>query len=124
MCGGCFGYCSVQHSRSSPARRPTATRSILATHPRDARDPDHRGSKRAGFEFESWTGFLAPTGTPPDVISKINGEVVRITRLPETNERLPGFEWVGSTPQEFGEYIKADIARMGKVVREAGIKAE
>jgi tripartite-type tricarboxylate transporter receptor subunit TctC len=77
-----------------------------------------------GFDFESWTGFLAPTGTPADVISKINAEVVRIGRLPETSERLPGFEWVGSTPQEFAEYIKVNSARIGKVVREANIKAE
>ena len=48
----------------------------------------------------------------------------RITRLPETNERLPGFQWIGSSPEEFGSYIKANIARVGKVVREANIKAE
>ena len=77
-----------------------------------------------GFEFESWTGFLAPAGTPPEVIARVNAEVVRITRLPETNERLPGFAWVGSSPQDFGSYIKANIARIGKVVREANIKAE
>lgn len=77
-----------------------------------------------GFEFESWTGFLAPAGTPPEVIARVNAEVVRITTLPETNERLPGFAWVGSSPQDFGSYIKANIARIGKVVREANIKAE
>ncbi len=77
-----------------------------------------------GYEYDSWTGFLAPTGTPPDIISKLNAEVVRITRLPETNERLPGFEWIGSSPQAFADHIKSNIARVGKVVREAGIKAE
>jgi tripartite-type tricarboxylate transporter receptor subunit TctC len=77
-----------------------------------------------GFEWDSWTGFLAPAGTPPDVIARVNAEAIRITRLPETNERLPGFEWIGSSPQEFGNYIKTNIARIGKVVREAGIKAE
>ena len=77
-----------------------------------------------GFDFESWTGFLVPTGTPPEIISRLNAEIVRITRLPDTNERLPGFDWVGSTPQEFGDYIKANIARIGKVVRDANIRAE
>ncbi len=77
-----------------------------------------------GYEYDSWTGFLAPAGTPADVISKLNAEVVRITRLPETNERLPGFLWIGSSPQEFGDYIKANIARIGKVVRDANIRAE
>lgn len=77
-----------------------------------------------GYEYDSWTGFLVPTGTPADIIAKLNAEVVRITRLPETNQRLPGFEWIGSSPQEFAAYIKTNIARIGKVVREAGIKAE
>jgi tripartite-type tricarboxylate transporter receptor subunit TctC len=77
-----------------------------------------------GFEWDSWTGFLAPAGTPADVISRVNAEAVRVTRLPETNERLPGFEWIGSTPQAFGDHIKANIARIAKVVREANIKAE
>jgi tripartite-type tricarboxylate transporter receptor subunit TctC len=77
-----------------------------------------------GFDYDSWTGFLVPTGTPADVISKLNAEVVRITRLPTTSQRLPGFEWIGSTPQAFADHIKTNIARIGKVVREAGIKAE
>ncbi|HZM48796.1 MAG TPA: tripartite tricarboxylate transporter substrate binding protein [Burkholderiales bacterium] len=77
-----------------------------------------------GFDWDSWTGFLAPAGTPPQVIARVHAEVVRITRLPETSEKLPGFEWIGSTPQEFGSYIKANLARIGKVVREANIKAE
>src|SRR5262245_32191013 len=77
-----------------------------------------------GFEWDSWTGFLAPAGTPADVIARVHAESVRVTRLPETNERLPGFEWIGSTPQAFGEHIKANLARIAKVVREANIKAE
>jgi len=79
-----------------------------------------------GYDFNSWTGFLAPTGTPADIISRLNAEVVRITRLPETSERLSavGFDLVGSSPAEFGAHIKANIARIGKVVREANIQAE
>jgi tripartite-type tricarboxylate transporter receptor subunit TctC len=82
------------------------------------------GESLPGFEWDSWTGFLAPTGTPPAVISRVHAESVRITKLPETNERLPGFEWIGSTPEAFSEHIKTNIARIGKVVREAGIKGE
>jgi tripartite-type tricarboxylate transporter receptor subunit TctC len=77
-----------------------------------------------GYEYDSWTGYLVPTGTPADVISKLNAEVVRITRLPETHERLPGFEWIGSSPQQFGDHIKSNIARIGKVIRDAGIRAD
>ena len=82
------------------------------------------GEALPGFEWDSWTGFLAPTGTPANVISRIHAETVRITKLPETNERLPGFEWIGSAPEAFSDHIKANIARIGKVVREAGIKGE
>jgi tripartite-type tricarboxylate transporter receptor subunit TctC len=79
-----------------------------------------------GYEFDSWTGFLAPAGTPADIISRLNAEVVRITRLPDTHERLSavGFNLVGSSPQEFGAYIKANNDRVGKVIRDAGIRAE
>jgi len=79
-----------------------------------------------GYDFDSWTGFLVPTGTPAAIISRLNAEVVRITRLPDTRERLSaaGFALVGSSPQEFADYIKANTARIGKVVRDAGIQAE
>jgi len=77
-----------------------------------------------GYEYDSWTGFLVPSGVPADIIAKLNAEVVRITQLPETHQRLPGFEWIGSSPQAFAEHIKSNIVRIGKVVREAGIKAE
>ena len=99
---------------TTATRRTTATPDI----------PTVAESGVPGFEWDSWTGFLAPAGTPPQVIARVQAEVVRITRLPETNEKLPGFEWIGSSPQEFGSYIKANIDRIGKVVREANIKAE
>ena len=79
-----------------------------------------------GYEADSWTGFLAPTGTPADIIARIHAEVVRISQLPETRERLTGlgFEVVGSSPEAFASLIKNDTARLGKVIRDAGIRAE
>jgi tripartite-type tricarboxylate transporter receptor subunit TctC len=79
-----------------------------------------------GYDFDSWTGFIVPTGTPADTITRIHSEVLRVTRLPETKERLSalGFALIGSTPQEFGDYIKANITRIGGVVKAAGIKPE
>jgi tripartite-type tricarboxylate transporter receptor subunit TctC len=76
------------------------------------------------FEYDSWTGALAPAGTPGDVVGRLNVELVRITKLPDTREKLQGFEWVGTSPAEFAEHIKANNARIGKVVRAAGIKVE
>lgn len=79
-----------------------------------------------GYDFDSWTGFLLPAGTPADTVSRINAETLRVTRLPETKERLfaLGFALIGGTPGEFGEYIRANIVRIGNVVKAAGIKAE
>lgn len=76
------------------------------------------------FEYDSWTDALAPIGTPGDVIARLNAELVRITKLPDTREKLQGFEWVGTAPAEFAEYIKSNNARIGKVVRAAAIKVE
>lgn len=79
-----------------------------------------------GYEADSWTGFFVPTGTPADIISHIHAEVARISQLPEIRERLTGlgFEVVGSSPEAFAALIKNDTARLGKVIRDAGIRAE
>jgi tripartite-type tricarboxylate transporter receptor subunit TctC len=80
----------------------------------------------AGYEFDSWTGFIAPAGTPPAILSQIQIELARISGLAETRERLTamGFDVVGGTPEAFAAVIRDNNARLGKVIREAGIKAE
>ena len=79
-----------------------------------------------GYDWDSWTGFLAPTGTPPVVVAQVHAEAARITKLPDIRERLTaaGFEMVGSSPEAFAALIKSSNARLGKVIRDAGIKAE
>ena len=79
-----------------------------------------------GYDFDSWTGFLLPAGTSADTVSRVNAETLRVTRLPETKDRLSalGFALIGSTPQAFADYIKANITRIGAVVKAAGIKPE
>jgi tripartite-type tricarboxylate transporter receptor subunit TctC len=79
-----------------------------------------------GYEADSWTGVLVPKGTPADVVAQIHAEVVRVTNLSDTRERLiaAGFEPVGSSPDVFAALIRNDIARLGKVIRDAGIHAE
>ena len=80
----------------------------------------------AGYEADSWTGVLLPRGTPPDIAAQLQAEVVRITNLPDTKERLTaaGFETVGSSSEAFAALIKNDLTRLGKVIREANIRAE
>ena len=77
-----------------------------------------------GYDWDSWVGVLVPTGTPQDVINRLNAEFVRVTRLPQTHSRLPGFTWIGSSPQEFGTFVRSNTERIGKVIRAAGIKGE
>jgi tripartite-type tricarboxylate transporter receptor subunit TctC len=79
-----------------------------------------------GYEFDSWTGFLAPTGTPPAILSQVHVEIARISKLPDVRDRLTslGFDVVGGTPEAFAALIKSNNARLGKVIRDAGIKSE
>jgi tripartite-type tricarboxylate transporter receptor subunit TctC len=79
-----------------------------------------------GYEADSWAGVLLPKGTPADIVVQIHAEVARITQLPDTRERLiaTGFEPVGSTPEVFAALIKNDMTRLGKVIRDAGIRAD
>ena len=80
----------------------------------------------AGYEGDSWTGFIAPAGTPADIVGRLSAEVVRIGQIPATREKLAGLglEVIGSTPEAFATLIRNDTARLGKVIREAGIRAE
>ena len=79
-----------------------------------------------GYESNTWYGVLAPKATPRPIVMKRNAEIVAIIRLPELKDRLlaEGAEPIGNTPEQFGEFIKSEIAKWGKVIRAAGIKAE
>ena len=80
----------------------------------------------AGYEAGSWYGILVPAGTPGPVIQRLNTEIVRAVKSPQVRDRLSGegAEPIGSTPAEFAAHIKAEMARLGKVIREAGLKPE
>jgi tripartite-type tricarboxylate transporter receptor subunit TctC len=79
-----------------------------------------------GFVALSWIGILAPAGTPRPVIDRYHRELVRIFNLPEIKSKLEKmeFEVVASSPQQFGDWIKAEIPRWGKVIKDNNIKAE
>jgi tripartite-type tricarboxylate transporter receptor subunit TctC len=78
-----------------------------------------------GFEVAIWYGIVAPRGTPADIIARLNEEVGRALKSPEVRERLSslGFEADSITPQEFKSYIESEFTRFGRVIRDAGIKA-
>ena len=76
-----------------------------------------------GFDYAAWAGYLAPAGTPPEIISRLHAEITQAVGQPDVAEifvRL-GFEVMTGTPDEFARLIRLDMARVGSVVREAGI---
>jgi tripartite-type tricarboxylate transporter receptor subunit TctC len=79
-----------------------------------------------GFASEAWVGLLAPAKTPPEIIARLNAEVVRILGQPEMKARLAeqGLETVGSTPADLDRWIRAETERWGKVIRERKITLE
>ena len=80
----------------------------------------------AGYEIYDFNGLFVPAGTPAEAIGRLQREVARVLAQPEVRERLAalGAEPVGSTPQAFEAFLRAEIAKWTKVVREAGIKVD
>jgi tripartite-type tricarboxylate transporter receptor subunit TctC len=79
-----------------------------------------------GVVDDTWIGLLAPAGTPPAVIQKVNEAINRMLATPDVRERLSAmaFEPVGGTPQQFADYIKTETVKWGKIVRDGNIKPD
>ncbi len=79
-----------------------------------------------GFVVPSWFGIVAPARTPADIIARLNSNLVAILESAETKERLltAGLEPTPSTPEEFSEVIRTEIARWAKIIKDAKIEAE
>ncbi len=88
--------------------------------------PTVAASGLPGYEFVSISGIFAPARTPAALIARLNREIVRFLNLAETKERFSqsGVEVVGSSPEYLGAAVKSEMARMGKVIREAGLRSE
>jgi len=78
-----------------------------------------------GCEVETWFGVVAPAGTPRAVVGRINAEMRRVLALDDTQKRLAGLGMVAAagSPEDFDAYIKSEIAKWGKVISDADIKA-
>jgi len=79
-----------------------------------------------GFEVELVYSIVAPTGTPRDVINRLNSEIIKALALPDLQERLAGqgFEVRTSTPEQLGAYIQSEISKWAPIVKESGAKPE
>jgi tripartite-type tricarboxylate transporter receptor subunit TctC len=79
-----------------------------------------------GFNMVGWQGFLAPTGTPGEIIERLQREIVAVLALPDVRQRMfdLGYETVGSSPREFAEFMRADTAQFARIISRAGIRPE
>ncbi len=79
-----------------------------------------------GFEVIGWFGWLAPARTPPDIVARLNSDIVKVLRSTETQERLItlGCEPVGNASAEFAAFISAERDKWAKVIKQAGIKLD
>ena len=78
-----------------------------------------------GFEAKSWFGLVAPAGTPPDVIKKINQDVTRVISdhaFAEKYLAAQGLELITGTPEQFAAFVRAETVRWGKIVKDADVK--
>lgn len=79
-----------------------------------------------GYEASLWYGFVGPARMPPEIVQRLNTEIVAILALPDTREKLAsqGVDARSTTPDEFARILTADVARWAKVVQKLGLQAE
>src|SRR6267143_7427 len=78
------------------------------------------------YEASAWNGLLAPRGTPAEIIARLNAEAAKAVHAPEVKERMLRFGGVpvGSSPEEFAEFLRAERSKWGKLIREAKLQLD
>ncbi len=79
-----------------------------------------------GYDVTNWVGAFAPAGTPRDVVSKLHAEIVRVMQAPDIQKRLltEGAKFTPLSPEQFGGFVKSEIAKWAKVIQQAGIRVD
>jgi tripartite-type tricarboxylate transporter receptor subunit TctC len=79
-----------------------------------------------GYDISSWQAMYAPAGLPRDIAARLHAETVRILRMPENQKKLAdlGLDAGGMAPEELGALMRAEIPRLGKVVKESGARVD
>ena len=79
-----------------------------------------------GFEVVNWHGMMVPAGTPRELMARLHAEIVKAMKVPEIREKMiaQGTDPVGSTPEEFGAFLKSESARWSRVIKDANIRAD
>lgn len=114
----------LAHVKSGKARILAVSSARRVAQLPDVPTVDQAGLK--GFETAAWSGLYAPAGTHPDIIARLNAEVVKILKMPSVKEQLAGqgAEPVGDTPEEFGRFTRDEIAKWAKLIKISGAKIE
>jgi tripartite-type tricarboxylate transporter receptor subunit TctC len=115
------GIGQVRAGKIRPLAVTTAQRSALL--------PDLPSMAEAGlpgFDITSWNGVFAPAQTPPEIVKRLNAELVRIVATPEAQEQFAkiGFDAFTSTPQELAAFVEAELVNWAKLIKDAGIEPE
>jgi tripartite-type tricarboxylate transporter receptor subunit TctC len=79
-----------------------------------------------GYEATPWYGLAVPAGTPREIISRLQAESVQVLKRPDVKERFGATDIapLGTTPEEFGAYIRGEVAKWGKLIKTAGLRPE
>jgi tripartite-type tricarboxylate transporter receptor subunit TctC len=79
-----------------------------------------------GMEDYTWVGVFLPAGTPAAIVQRLNDAINRAMQAPDVKERLESFAFdlVGGSPQQTAEYVRAEVRKWGRVVRDTGAKAD
>jgi len=130
MVGGQVSMGFTALPSSLPHARSGKLRPLAVTGPkRSEAAPDIANFVELGFktiDVVSWYGVLAPARTPPEVITRVNAEVVKAVRLPDVKAKLleQGIEVVGTSPAEFTAFIRSESDRYAEIIRRSGAKLD
>jgi tripartite-type tricarboxylate transporter receptor subunit TctC len=118
------GASALPHVKAGRLRALAVTglqRSVLAP---EVPTLDESGFR--GFNITTWDSFVAPAGTPKPIIARIYTETVKVLRMADIRERIIniGYEPTGTTPEELAEFLRTESAILGKVIKDANIRAE
>ena len=115
---------AVPHVKTGRLRALAVTTSRRAQLAPDV--PTFEESGLHGLDITNWFGVFVPAGTPPEVVSRIQAEIVRGLKLADVRDRLAaqGLEAIGSTPDELDRFVRAESAKYAKIIRAAGIQAD
>jgi tripartite-type tricarboxylate transporter receptor subunit TctC len=77
-----------------------------------------------GYETGTWSAILAPARTPRAIVAKLNAEIDRLLKLEDVRQRLStlGVDAAGGSPEEFGKYLRAEIAKWSRLLKETGVR--